>query len=289
MALTSTIHSPDQLPAAFRVPPRQPQLGSVRMDRPPLTVRRPVPVDFAKLMIEENRMTSGRRAVDVAISLVLHVVLIAVPIFLSLWYTDTLNLKAYTQMLLVGPPPPAPPPPAAAVVRTAPPKQVFFEKGRLLAPTAIPKQVAMLQEAPVAEESGLSGVPGGVPGGIPGGQIGGVLGGILGGIAKPSAPTAPQVKTPLRVGGRIRPPRAIYNPPPDYPLIARQAKVQGTVVIRAIVDERGNVTDMQVISGHLLLIKAALEAVAKWKYQPTFLNDEPVPIEMNITVYFQLN
>ncbi len=65
--------------------------------------------------------------------------------------------------------------------------------------------------------------------------------------------------------------------------------MQGTVVIDAIVDEQGNVVEAKIVSGPPLLIGSALEAVRKWKYEPTYLNDQPVPVQLNVTVTFRLN
>jgi protein TonB len=65
--------------------------------------------------------------------------------------------------------------------------------------------------------------------------------------------------------------------------------MQGTVVIDAIVDEQENVVEAKIVSGPPLLIGSALEAVRKWKYEPTYLNDQPVPVQLNVTVTFRLN
>jgi protein TonB len=76
---------------------------------------------------------------------------------------------------------------------------------------------------------------------------------------------------------------------PVYPALARQTHIQGTVVIDAVLDEHGNVVEMKVVSGPPLLIQAAMDAVGRWKYEPTYLNDEPVPVQLNVTVTFRLN
>jgi len=290
MALTA-IHPPTEMPVPGISPPRG--NGSAPGPREKKELAKPYVdnTDFSRSMIEANRMKAGHKTLKVAFSLVFHVLFLSTIILSSLWFTNVIDIKAYTQTLIVGPPPPPPPPPVATVVRTvtAAPKRVFFEKGKLLAPSFIPQQVAMLKEAQAPEEADLGGVAGGVPGGVPGGQMGGVIGGVIGGIN--TAPTAPVPvkKAPVRVGGRVKAPRPIYNPAPEYPAIAKGARVEGVVVIKAILDERGNVMEMSIVSGPPLLYKAALDAVAKWKYQPTYLNEEPIQVEMNIIVTFQLN
>jgi protein TonB len=268
------------------------------LEKPTLKPERPQSVkpafEFSKaVLLDQNPMRSGSKALDVAIAFVLHVIVIGTPILLGLFYTDTINLKAFANTLLVAPPPPPPPPPAAAaaMVKTHAPKHVFLNGGKLIAPTVIPKQVAEIKEAPLEPED-LGGVAGGVPGGVPGGQVGGVLGGVIGGVmntgARPIAPPAGKPGAPMRVGGRVRRPRAIVQRPPEFPVLARQAHVQGQVLIDAVLDEKGNVVDMKVVSGPPLLYQAALDALKEWKYEPTYLNDVPISVELIVTINFQL-
>ena len=99
------------------------------------------------------------------------------------------------------------PPAAQAIARTKPaPRRTFVSGGKLIAPTFIPQNVAILKEEPLPPDVGV-GVVGGVPGGVPGGQLGGVIGGIITDAARTNvplpAPTAVQPRAPVRVGGRI--------------------------------------------------------------------------------------
>ena len=87
----------------------------------------------------------------------------------------------------------------------------------------------------------------------------------------------------------MREPRPTYRVEPVYAALAKQTHIQGTVIVDAILDEHGNVIEMKVVSGPPLLIQAALDAVGRWKYEPTYLNDEPVPVQLNVTVTFRLN
>jgi len=220
-------------------------------------------------------------------------VVIGVPILLGLFYTATLSPKEFATMLLVAPPPPPPhpPAPAAAIVARQAPKHVFMSEGKLLAPTVVPKEVAMIKEAAL-EPDVLGGIAGGLPGGVPGGQMGGVIGGILGGIpgnAKPIVPVGAHAKQPIRVGGRVRRPQLIKQIAPKYPVLARDAHMSGEVVIDAILDERGNVTEMKVLSGPPLFYSAAMEALREWKYEPTYLNDEPISVQLIVSITFRLD
>jgi protein TonB len=73
-----------------------------------------------------------------------------------------------------------------------------------------------------------------------------------------------------------------------YPPLAKQARIQGDVVIDSVIDTQGRVTQMRVVSGSPLLVEAAMQGLAQWRYQPTLLNGEPVAVEMLVTVHFQL-
>lgn len=218
--------------------------------------------------------------------------ILVVMILLPLYYTDAIDLKQFTTTFLVAPPPPPPPPPPVtqAIVKAPKVTVKLMQSGKLMAPSAIPKQVAMLKEEDFAPDAGV-GVMGGVPGGVPGGQAGGVIGGILSGTPKAYIPPAPTSlpKAPVRVGGRVMAPRAIMAPDPIYPSLAKQARISGDVVIDAVIDANGNVVEMQVLAGHPLLVPAGLDALRKWKYQPTILNDEPVPVQLIVTIKFRLN
>ena len=93
---------------------------------------------------------------------------------------------------------------------------------------------------------------------------------------------------PRPVGGAIREPRRIHGGPPPYPELARRAHVEGKVVLECVIDERGRVKDVRVVSGHPLLADAAAEAVGAWTYTPTTLNGQPIAVILNVTVTFGL-
>jgi len=81
----------------------------------------------------------------------------------------------------------------------------------------------------------------------------------------------------------------IYRVQPSYPPIARQARVQGTVELRAIISKVGTIENLVVVSGHPMLVKSAIEAVRQWRYRPYLLNNEPIEVETEITVNFVLS
>jgi len=244
---------------------------------------------LSEALLENNRLdiSTKSKVLDLIVVILLHITLIGTPILAGLYFTDTLNLKAYYAMMLVAPPPPPPPPPPAVVqVRTVAPRRVFMNQGKLVAPKFIPKEIANIKEAPIAPDG--FGVEGGVPGGVPGGQMGGVIGGIIS-SGKTNVPAPPpSVRAPIRVGGKVKPPRGLYTPAPQYPVIAKQTRVQGVVQIDAVLDVDGSVIEMKVVSGHPLLIQAALDAVRQWKYEPSYLNGQPIAVELIVNVTFVL-
>jgi protein TonB len=122
-----------------------------------------------------------------------------------------------------------------------------------------------------------------VAGGVEGGVEGGVVGGIIGGL-----PEAPPPAQPLRVGGNISEPRKLKHVSPEYPELARQARVTGMVIVEAMIGADGRVGGVSVLRSIPMLDEAAVAAVKQWVYAPTLLNGVPVPVIMTITVRFSL-
>lgn len=246
---------------------------------------------FQSSMLEYNRMKSGSKFLNMLISLTVNCSVVIVPIFLTLYFTDTLDMRQFASTFLVAPPPPpAPPPPAVVQVVHVRPMARLVEAGKLVAPRVIPREVKIFKEDAAPDIDGI-GVAGGVPGGVAGGSMGGVIGGVIGGVSTsvPLAPKREGPKVPVRVGGHIKEPKLITRVDPSYPPLARQTHLQGNVQIEAIIDEHGQIVEMKIVSGPPLLLQAALDAVRKWRYEPTYLNDEAVPVELNVTVTFRLN
>jgi protein TonB len=133
------------------------------------------------------------------------------------------------------------------------------------------------------------GMTGGVPGGVAGGSMGGVLGGVIGGMGGAPPPPKPHQTGPIKVGGNVQAARILNRVQPQYPPLARQTRISGTVRLHAIISKDGSIQQLEVISGHPLLQQAALDAVRQWRYQPTLLNGEPVEVDTTIDVIFSLN
>lgn len=232
--------------------------------------------DLIESSTEKKKTSTGW---SVILSAMVQTSILCVLILIPLIYTQALP-KAMLATLLVAPPPPPPPPPVKAVIK---PVARLIQSGNLMQPRAIPKDVAVFKEAElppnVANNSNSN--QGGVFGGIPGQ-------GIM--AASASAPPPPKPAPPARIkqGGDVTAASIITQTRPAYPPLARQARIQGTVVLHAIIDKEGKVAQMEIVSGHPLLVESALEAVKQWRYKPTQLNGEPVEVDTTIQVTFSM-
>jgi protein TonB len=235
----------------------------------------------------------------VLVSFIAQVFLLGILVLIPMIYFDALPKNQLTAFLVAPPPPPPPPPPPAAPVKAVKVIPRQFDAGRLMAPKVVPKEIAVIKEdeLPPPSAAGM-GVVGGVPGGVAGGQAGGVLGGILGSVPQVAPPPPPPVKkeepkpvTPqrIRVGGNVQLALLIRQPKPVYPPLAKQARISGTVKLNAIIAKDGTIMNLSVISGHPLLVPAAMAAVKEWAYRPTLLNGEPVEVVTQIDVNFTLS
>jgi periplasmic protein TonB len=254
----------------------------------------------------------AKRGKTLPVSIAIHVVVLAAVVVVPLmsWgelpEPDQGAVRAFFVESAPAPPPPPPPPapPKAAAVKP----RVEQPRVKMETPTETPKFTAPIEVPPKIEDPGVEiggsdfgvaggepgGVEGGVEGGVQGGVVGGVVGGVLGGVPEPQAtpppppppPTVP--KGPVRVGGQIKEPSKVNNVPPLYPDIAKQARVQGVVVLEAVISPSGGVTNVRVLRGVPLLNDAAVNAVKQWRYTPTTLNGQPVAVVMTVTVNFRL-
>jgi len=246
---------------------------------------------FSEALLEDTSTRQRRSPMDWALSFLIHFAVLTLLLLVPLYFSQGIDMKRLETTLLVAPMPPmapAPPPPPAAIPRAVHVTPKVFTPGKITAPTYIPKAVpTATTEAAPPEEAFNSSM--GVPGGVPGGQIGGITGGMPG-VAAPAVPTptVERPKGPVRVGGLVKPPRLLVGPPAIYPTLAAQSHIHGMVVIDAVIDEHGNVVQEKVVSGHPLLLQAALKAVSERKYEPTILDGEPTPVDLRVEVNFQM-
>ena len=123
------------------------------------------------------------------------------------------------------------------------------------------------------------GVVGDAPGGIPRGEEGGIISNVPVEAARPGV---------VRASEGVMAGLVVSKVAPGYPADAKQARIQGTVLMTVIIDKEGNVSNIQLVSGHPILAPAAIDAVKQWKYRPYLLNGAPVEVETQVQVNFTL-
>jgi len=243
---------------------------------------------FAQTFVDTQ--SSRNKPWTMAASLGIQSVALGTLLIIPLMHPEMLHPKFETPLWIpirLKPEPPRPvAPKGGAVAPTATP-HVFT------APSSIPSKVAKIVEAmPDAPETTGIYIPGASAIGIAGMPTGAVS------VALPDKPPAAKppnpVQTkaadgPMRVGGSVQASRLLFGPKPPYPPIAKAARVQGTVKLQAVIAPDGRIRGLQAVAGPALLIKAAMDAVAQWRYAPTLLNGEPVEVLTEIDVNFTLN
>jgi len=242
---------------------------------------------FEDSLIESGGRLKTKRGLTTFLSFGLQIALVGVLVLIPLLFTEALPKTQLMTFLVAPPPPPLPPPPPAATpIKVVKMIQTDIINGQLRTPTKIPEKVQMIKEEEAPPPvSTMAGVVGGVPGAA-GGQMGGVIGGIIN-----STPIAvPKVATPqrVRVSQGVTQGLLIRKIQPTYPPLARQARIQGAVLLQAEISKDGTIQNLRLISGHPMLAPSAIEAVKQWKYKPYILNGEPVEVETQITVNFTL-
>jgi periplasmic protein TonB len=238
---------------------------------------------FLQNLVESSHRGISRRSVAMkALAAGLEVAGLVALIVIPLLMTDALPAPPSTVATFLVPPAPPPPPPLPlrAARRSEPKahaKPVLAPRPipstEFVAPMSVPDEVM----EKVGEDAGFAGAGDETPE-LPDGSFDGVVGGI------PGAPP----KEPVRVGGEVQPPKKLEDAAPVYPPTARAARVEGAVVLEAIIDSRGVVSEVRVLKSIPLLDDAALEAVKKWRYEATRLNGVAVPVVMTVTVQFAL-
>jgi periplasmic protein TonB len=239
---------------------------------------------FDEMVVSSPNPKKTNKPWTVILSMIFQVAFLAVLILIPLIYTEALPKTMMATLLVAPPPPPPPPPPPIAQIVHVKPQVHLMDAGKLVTPKVIPKDIKIIKE----DAPDMSGMQGGVVGGVAGGQMGGVIGGVIGGVG-PAPPPPKPTQSRIRQGGQVQAAKLVNKVQPLYPPLARQTRISGTVRLHAIIAKNGSVEQLEVISGHPLLVQAALDAVRQWKYQPTTLNGENVEVDTTIDVIFSLN
>ena len=285
---TIEIHEPEvkdvkpaSRPAAAVLPKSDLVMGSKFTPRPM----------FADSILEFGQQ-KRRHSVATITSFILNCLAVGVMLIMPLVFTESLPKGQLLTFLVAPPPPPPPPPPAAEQVQRVV-RQIqtdMLNTGQLRTPSRIPLKVQMIKEedAPPPMPT-TGGVVGGVPGGIPGGQLQGVIGGIVSATSAAVPKFIPVAPQRVRISQGVTKGLLIHKQEPAYPALARAARIQGDVILSAVIDVNGQITNLQLVSGHPMLVPSAIDAVRQWRYKPYLLNGQPVEVETTITVIFSLS
>jgi len=208
-------------------------------------------------------------------------------LLVPLIWTET--MPQYQGIWIVIPAPPAPPPPPLG--GSVHKRKMLSKVPKIIEqPPVIPKHIDSTPDPPkVPDTHPGSSDPGAIPGGISGGVPGGVVGGVPGGTGDSIPPPVPPAPSRIRVGGDVIAAKLKKFVQPNYPSAARSQHIEGTVVLRAVINKKGLIQELSVMSGPSLLQQSALEAVRQWRYEPTLLNQVPVEVETTISVIYKLS
>jgi periplasmic protein TonB len=222
---------------------------------------------------------TGAQGGTLAVSIVAHALVLTVVIVVPLLATDVLPapIQRLGEFVDVVRPPELPPAPTANRTRAA-----AAPVTANVAPVEAPDKIVDEVPRPAATDLDLTVVDPTAPvgtGGVPGGT---------GTVALPQPPTPPTPALPVRIGGDVHMPSKVHDVAPVYPQIAQSARVEGVVIIEAVISVDGSVRDARVLRSQPLLDRAALDAVRQWRYAPTRLNGVAVPVIVTVTVHFRL-
>jgi protein TonB len=240
-------------------------------------------------LFESQGRRKARKPLMVAASAIAHMVTIVVLVLIPLIQTQAITIPAIDTSLLA---PRIEAPKSVEVFAVQPRIQKYTQSDPniLTAPESIPERITYVDE-PTSPSVGLLPSPG------TNGLVA-LLNDLINPGTETAAPAVPVpppppppsvVKTePIRQGGNVQAANLIHQVNPVYPPLARQARVQGVVVLEAVISREGSIESLRVVTGHPLLNQAALDAVKQWKYRPTMLNGDAVEVITTVTVTFTL-
>ena len=229
-----------------------------------------------RIMFEEvvcPRADGNRKWYALPLSFAIHTALGMLLVVIPLLATDAVPAPRKLLNFIMADVPPVPVAPSAAPRRIQTDVPSSNSAAPVEAPIGVHRESALL----ITEEP--------VPGGLEGVAVGLGVASI---VADAPPPIREAVVEPIRLSAGIKLPTRIKDVPPVYPEIARKARVQGVVILEAIIGVDGKVQHARVLRSVPLLDQSALNAVQSWEYTPTLLSDRPVPIIMTVTVQFRL-
>jgi protein TonB len=242
---------------------------------------------FADSMLETSWAQRGRRSWTTVTSFGLQAVIISLLLLLPVLQTVGLPAaRTVSTPISLGR---RSPDPVAGAVRTAAPHaaQNTILPARLMEPSHIPIAIRMGADEPTVQAPGGPG--GGLEGtGLPAGTGDGLLPNLFGGL-RPVLPTPPPTITHVIRQSSMLEGNLLHRVEPVYPPLAKTARIQGSVVLVAVISKAGTIDNLHAVSGPPMLVPAAVAAVSQWRYRPYILNSEPIEVETQITVNFLLS
>lgn len=238
---------------------------------------------FEDSLVESSGRLARRHPWSTAVSFAGQSFIGGILVLISLIYTETLPTQRLTGILE------APPPPMAAAPRSHVAARAMRQRSEVddsvqASPREIPVHITVLHD------SGMSNTP--VPESeveVPDGVVGAPSNAQINELLRNRAVTQPRIAAPkVRLSSGVSQGMLIRKVNPQYPSIARQARIQGTVVLQAVIGKDGTVENLHVESGHPMLAEAAIDAVRQWRYKPYYLNNQPVEVDTEIRVNFTL-
>ncbi len=238
---------------------------------------------FADSLLDSSGDNRLRRSWTTLASFLLQSLAVSLLLLLPLTYTEGMP-QLRSMYALVAPVASVESPPVSQRARPAATSTSEMLGDTLLLPPRIPPNVSGIDDQGTPPPPGMALGPG-VPYGLGTTRSANpLLSSILNAIAAPP----PRATAPPRVS-RIMEGNLVHRVQPQYPPLAIQARIQGPVVLRAVISKEGAIENLQVVSGHPMLVPAAIEAVRQWRYRPYYLNSEPVEVETQVTVNFVLS
>jgi len=238
---------------------------------------------FEDSLVESAGILAKRNPWTTAFSFLVQMSLAGLLLLLPLIYTEVLPKQQLTSFLETPAQPPSPAPRSLPEISAA--KHTRDANSDVLQPpTEIPRRIVDVNDGGQPSAGGTEApdlVPG-VPDGVPDSLIDTIIRDVPAAVPKITAQK-------VRVSSGVAQGLLVREVAPQYPTLARQARIQGTVVLQAVIGKDGTVQNLRVLNGHPMLVRAAMDAVRQWRYKPYYLNGEPVEVDTQINVNFTLS
>ncbi len=241
-------------------------------------------------VLDRGQGPKSRFGVGATISVILHVGLFALALWLSMQpkEAEEKEIEVTLKATMAPPPPPPPPPPPASSSKPKTQQKKPKKPDQIVQPKEIPKEVPKETETTEepAEEPTEEEVEGGVEGGVAGGVVGGVVGGVIGGVVGGQlGGTGTDV---LPFGAGMTRPEKVSGPQAEYTREALEARVAGTMIVKCVITTEGRVERCRIIKPLPHMEKAVLDALTSSRYKPVTFQGRPVQVDYTFTLNFKL-